>query len=170
MLTGGPERALWAPNALPVYPFVEHSWREALGAGGLDSPPISDSRQVKTGNGSTRARRSRAWSCRLRLLAQGGDPVLQRPQADPQHLGGEFAIAAHVIEGELDVSLLDFQEWLARLQRDRTIVACRQFSDAVGFHTEGREGKVFQPNRTRAGELNRVAVALHDSASPHRDG
>jgi hypothetical protein len=37
--------------------------------------------------------------------------------ADPQHLGGAFAIAAHVIESELDVSLLEFREWLARLER-----------------------------------------------------
>jgi hypothetical protein len=31
--------------------------------------------------------------------AQFGDPVLQRPQADPQHLGGAFAIAARVVKG-----------------------------------------------------------------------
>ena len=46
----------------------------------------------------------------LSLFAQFRDPVLQRSQADPQHFGGEFAIAAHVIERELDVTLLKLRE------------------------------------------------------------
>jgi len=45
--------------------------------------------------------RSRTGSCRLRLFAKLGDPVLERPQADPQHLGSAFAIAADVLEGQL---------------------------------------------------------------------
>jgi len=61
---------------------------------------------------------SSAGSCRLRLFAQRDDAVLQRPNADTQHIGGEFAITAHVLEGELDVSLLEFHEWLARLKHD----------------------------------------------------
>ena len=32
-------------------------------------------------------------SCRVRHFAQFGDPVLQRPQANPQHLGSALAIA-----------------------------------------------------------------------------
>src|ERR1035441_7409102 len=59
---------------------------------------------------------SRDRSGHLRLFAQCGDPVLQRPQADPQHLGGHLAIAVHVLEGEFDVSLLEFDQWLARLE------------------------------------------------------
>ena len=35
---------------------------------------------------------------------------LQRSQADPQHFSGVLAIAMHVIERELDVTLLDFHE------------------------------------------------------------
>src|ERR1017187_1528667 len=58
-----------------------------------------------------------------RLFAQCGDPVLQRPQADPQHLGGAFAIAAHVLQGEFDVSLLEFHEWLPELERCSTLRA-----------------------------------------------
>jgi hypothetical protein len=53
------------------------------------------------------------------LFPQCGDPVLQRPQANPQHLCGQFAIAAHVSERELDVSRLEFHEWLAWLEHDR---------------------------------------------------
>jgi hypothetical protein len=36
----------------------------------------------------------------------------------PKHLGCLFAIAAHVIEGQFDVSLLEFHEGLARLEQD----------------------------------------------------
>jgi hypothetical protein len=57
-----------------------------------------------------------AGSRGLRLLPQSRDPVLQRSQANPQHLGGQFAIAAHVFQGEFDVSLLDFRQCLARLE------------------------------------------------------
>ena len=49
--------------------------------------------------GSDRDARAGCLCCsnlRVVLLAQFGDPILQRPQADPQHLGGEFAIAANV--------------------------------------------------------------------------
>jgi hypothetical protein len=44
------------------------------------------------------------------VLAQPRNPVLQRAQANPQHLGGAFAITAHVLEGEFDVSLLEIHE------------------------------------------------------------
>ena len=60
---------------------------------------------------------------RVRFRAHRDDPVLQRPQADPQHLGGAFAIAAHVLNGEFNVSLLEFHEWQTRLEHDTTLTA-----------------------------------------------
>jgi hypothetical protein len=50
-------------------------------------------------------------------------PVLQGPQADPHHLGGALAIAAHVLEGEFNVSLLDFPQPQSRLEDYRTFTA-----------------------------------------------
>jgi hypothetical protein len=58
-------------------------------------------------------------------VAHFGDPVLQRPQADPQHLGGAFAIATHVLKGEFDVRLLEFHERLAGLEDDRSVTSVR---------------------------------------------
>src|ERR1039458_4596097 len=111
------------------------------------------------------ARLFRSGNCRLRLFAQCGDPVLQRPQADPQHLGGEFAIAAHVIEGEFNVSLLEFREWLAWLEHDRALIAgCGPWLRA-GADSESRRRKVSQPDQTLAchdgGSLQHVAQFPH---------
>ena len=44
-----------------------------------------------------------AGTRRLRVFAQGGNPVLQCAQADSQHLGGELAVALHVFESEFNV-------------------------------------------------------------------
>src|SRR5512142_2445586 len=60
------------------------------------------------------------WGC-TSLLALRGDPVLQRPQADPQHLGGALAVAAHVFKREPNVRILDLHERLAGLEDDRSV-------------------------------------------------
>ena len=69
------------------------------------------------------ARHLLARTCCLCIFAQYRDPILQRSQANPQHFSGQFAIAVHVIERELDVSLFEFREWLARLEHRRTLMA-----------------------------------------------
>ena len=45
---------------------------------------------------------------------------MQRSQADLQHFSGEFAIAVHAIQRELDVFLLQFAKGLAKLGRGGT--------------------------------------------------
>ena len=57
------------------------------------------------------------------LSAEYRDPVLQRSQADPQHFRGDFAIAVYVLERELDVTLLDFDERVARLEHGSALMA-----------------------------------------------
>ena len=63
---------------------------------GVDRP-IPDSRQAETAQRSKPF--TRRWSS-ARLFAQCNDPVLQRPQTNPEYLGRAFAIAAYVIEDE----------------------------------------------------------------------
>lgn len=72
------------------------------------------------------ASRLRAGSCGLGFLAQRGDAVLQRPQADPQHFGGALAIAVDVIEGQPDVSFLDVHKWLPGAEQQWTIRLTRR--------------------------------------------
>src|ERR1017187_6505160 len=91
-----------------------------------------------------------AGSRRLRLFAKCGDPVLQRPQANPQHLGSALAITAHVLQGEFDVSLVDFHERLARLKHHSTIQVRRLPGRAAGTYPEGGGRKIRQPDKTLA--------------------
>src|ERR1022692_45754 len=106
--------------------------------------------------------------CLLRPIrdvhAQCGDAFLQRPPADPQHLGGQFAIAAHVFQGEFDLSLFEFPEWLARPKHYWTLIARRlpgMPGIRAGAYTERRGSQVRQPDQTRAcddaGSLQNIA-------------
>src|ERR1022692_1537826 len=105
--------------------------------------------------------------CLLRPIrdvhAQCGDAFLQRPPADPQHLGGQFAIAAHVFQGEFDVSLFEFPEWLARPKHYWTLIARRLPGIRAGAYTERRGSQVRQPRvygpglTPNAGEVRSVS-------------
>ena len=78
----------------------------------------------------------------LLLFAQEGNPVLQCPQADPQHLGGTLAVSAHVIESEPDIGPFKLGEPLARLKHHRTLVAGHWGRAPARSRTEGRRRKV----------------------------
>src|ERR1035441_9837254 len=74
-------------------------------------------------------------------------------------------MAAHVIEGEFNVSLLEFREWLAWLEHDRALIAgCGPWLRA-GADSESRRRKVSQPDQTLAchdgGSLQHVAQFPH---------
>src|ERR1035441_6506658 len=106
-----------------------------------------------------------AGSRRLRLFAKCGDPVLQRPQANPQHLASALAVPAHVLQGEFDVSLVDFHERLARLKHHSTIQVRRLPGRAAGTYPEGGGRKIRQPDKTLAshdgGSFQRIAQLPH---------
>ena len=110
-----------APPKTPKAPFCRLLISCRLGipathTGSFASPPICDSSQVATSGGTRWGGSAGSGPRRLLVVAQCGDPVLQRSQADPQHFGGAFAIAAYVFEREFDVGLLEFHERLARLE------------------------------------------------------
>src|SRR5579871_6638877 len=96
----------------------------------------------------TMVSRPSTGGCRVRHFTYFGDPVLQRPQANSQHLGSAFAIAVHMLEGELDIGLFDLREWLARPKHYGTLVDDRRPGIRVLACTERWGRKVHQPDQT----------------------
>ena len=66
--------------------------REAGPTAGVQNPSLGV--QVLPDPAATRSGIRRRF---LLLFAQGGNPVLQRPQADAQHFGCALTVPAHVI-------------------------------------------------------------------------